>query len=219
MPSILLLVTIARAAVRFSAMVNSACRHSSGSGATTSPARPAASTVSANSTVLGSWTAITEFAGKPDSMKCAARAEIARSACAKERRLRVWPVMRCLLRGSTSASESGCRARTRLNRASSVGEAVGWVTGSTSVASLRLRVRLLPPRLRQIARQRRGRRPFYPIPAREPLLLHVKQRDSVETRHQDPVQRPHRRDEGRLLARLQQRRDQRVDRGVPGAHV
>src|SRR5437762_1956757 len=38
------------------------------------------------------------------------------------------PVMRCLLRGSTSASVSGCRARFRLNNVSSVGEAVGWVT-------------------------------------------------------------------------------------------
>ena len=76
------MVTIARAAVRLSATVNSACRHSSGSSATTRPARWAASTVSANSMVFGSWTAMTELAGSPDSMKCAASAEIARSACA-----------------------------------------------------------------------------------------------------------------------------------------
>ena len=76
MPSILLEVTIARAAVRLSATVSSACRHSSGSTATTRPARCAASTVSANSTVFGSCTAITELAGRPDSMKCAASAEI-----------------------------------------------------------------------------------------------------------------------------------------------
>src|SRR5437763_238510 len=77
----------------------------------------------------------------------------------------------------------------------------------------------MPPGLRQIAGQRGGRRPFYPIPAREPLLLHVKQRDSVETRHQGPVQRPHRRDEGWPLARLQQGRNQGVDGRVLGAHV
>src|SRR5260370_984257 len=121
--------------------------------------------------------------------------------------------------GAVSAIASGCRAKTRLNNPSSVGEAVGWVTASTSVASFRLRVRLLPPRFRQVARQRRGCRPFYPIPAREPLLLHVKQRDSVEARHQGPVQRPYRRNEGRPLARFQQGRDQGVDRGVLGAHV
>ncbi len=54
MPSTLLVVTIARAAVRLSAMVSSACRQSSGSTATTNPARYAASTVSANSIVFGS---------------------------------------------------------------------------------------------------------------------------------------------------------------------
>ena len=53
-PSTLLDVTIARAAVRLSAMVSSDCRQSSGSTATTRPARKAASTVSANSIVFGS---------------------------------------------------------------------------------------------------------------------------------------------------------------------
>ena len=61
-------------------------------------------------------------------MKCAASDEIMRSACAKVRRFGGWPVMRCLLSGSTKASASGCRARFRLNNVSSVGEAVGWVT-------------------------------------------------------------------------------------------
>ena len=53
-PSIRLMVTIARAPVRLSATVNSACRQSCGNSATTSPARCAASTVSTNSMVLGS---------------------------------------------------------------------------------------------------------------------------------------------------------------------
>ena len=69
------MVTIARAPVRLSATVNSACRHSSGNNATTRPARCAASTVSTNSTVLGNWTAITELDGSPDSMKCADSAD------------------------------------------------------------------------------------------------------------------------------------------------
>ena len=56
--------------------------------------------------------------------------EIIRSACAKVRRLGASPVMRGLLAGSTSASASGCRDRTRLNSVSRVGEAVGWVTAS-----------------------------------------------------------------------------------------
>src|SRR4029077_10299601 len=63
-------------------------------------------------------------------MKWAASAEIMRSAWAKVRRFGVWPVMRCLFGGSISAGASGCRARIRLNNVSSVGEAVGWVTGS-----------------------------------------------------------------------------------------
>src|SRR5947208_535683 len=99
--------------------------------------------------------------------------------------------MRCLLSGSTSASASGCRAKVRLNRVSSVGEVIDWFTGSTSVASLRsdqvmprrvaslggslgrllgrllggslgLYAGLLPPGFRQVARQRSSRRPFYP---------------------------------------------------------
>jgi len=73
---------MARAAVRFSAAVSSACRHSSGSTATTRPARWAASTVSTNSTVLGSWIAMTELAGRPDSTKWADSASMAVSASA-----------------------------------------------------------------------------------------------------------------------------------------
>src|SRR5256885_2752234 len=178
---------------------------------------------------------MTELAGKPDSMKCADSDEIMRSACAKARRFGGCPVMRCLLRGSTSASASGCRARFRLNNVSSVGEAVGWVTvllwlcheGCTTwqghfwqvhLASS-LRFRLLPPGFRQIARQRGRRRLFYPIPSRYPLLLHVNNGDSVEARHQDAVERPDRGDEGRLLARLEQRRDQDVDGGLLRSHV
>ena len=81
-PSILDIVTIARALVRFKAATSSACRQSSGNTATTRPARCAASTVSTNSMVLGNCTAITECGGRPASMKCAASAEITRSASA-----------------------------------------------------------------------------------------------------------------------------------------
>src|SRR5206468_3113553 len=138
--------------------------------------------------------------------------------------------MCCLLSGSTSASASGCRARFRLNNVSSVGEAVGWVTallwlcyeGCTTwqghLASS-LRFRLLPPGFRKIARQRGRRRLFYPIPSRYPLLLRVNNGDSVEARHQDAVERPYRGDEGRLFARLEQRRDQGVDGGLLRSHV
>src|SRR3982074_2443937 len=147
-------------------------------------------------------------------MKCADNAVIARSACAKVRRVGGCPVMRCLFRGSTSASASGCRARIRRNSPSSVGVALVWITGS-----LRLRVRQGPPGFGKIPRQGGGTWPFYPIPARYPLLLNVKQRNCVETRHQGAVERAHRRDEGGMLACLQHGRDQGVDRGVLGAHI
>src|ERR1700722_20575818 len=91
--------------------------------------------------------------------------------------------MRVLLEGSNSASRSGCRARIRRNNPSSVGEGLVWVT-----ASCRLQVRLLPPRFREIPAQRGGLRPFYPIPARDPLFPDVKQRNTVETGHQGTVE-------------------------------
>src|SRR5260370_29361637 len=147
-------------------------------------------------------------------MKCADSAEIARSACAKVRRFGGCPWTRCLLSGSSSASASGCRARIRRNNPSSVGDALVWITGS-----LWSRVRLLPPGFREIPRQGGSCWPFYPIPARDPLLLNVKQRDSVEARHQGPVERPHRGDESGTLARLQDGRDQGVDGGVLRTHV
>src|SRR5512138_1299681 len=117
-------------------------------------------------------------------MKCADSAEIMRSACAKVRRFGGWPVTRCLLGGSTSASASGCRARFRLKSVSSVGEAVGWVTALLRLchggcitwqvySASSLRFRLLPPGFRQVARQRGHCRLFYPIPPSNPLLLHV----------------------------------------------
>src|SRR5665647_196206 len=147
-------------------------------------------------------------------MKCAASAEIARSAPAKVSRLGGCPVTRALLRGSSSASASGFRAMTRRNNTSSVGDALFWITGS-----LRLSLRPLPPGFREIAGQGGGLGPFYPIPARDPLLLNAKQRDSVKAGHQCPVQRPCRRDESGMLPRLQHGRDRGVDGGVPGAHV
>src|ERR1700676_2230692 len=122
--------------------------------------------------------------------------------------------MRGLFKGSTSASASGCRARTRRNSPSSVGVALVWITGS-----LRLRVRPVPPGFRKIPRQGGGTWPFYPIPARYPLLLNVKQRNCVETGHQGAVERAYRRDEIGMLACLQHGRDQGVDRGVLGAHI
>src|SRR5689334_15842876 len=163
-------------------------------------------------------------------MKCAASDEIMRSACANVSRFGGWPVMRCLFRGSTSASASGCRARFRLNNVSSVGEAVGWVTALLRLCRegwiawrvhlmSSLRFWLLPPGFRQVARQRGHCRYFYPIPPRDPLLLHVKHRDGVEARHQRTVERPHGGDEGRVLARFEQGRNHRVDGGVPGSHV
>src|SRR5712671_5095023 len=147
-------------------------------------------------------------------MKWAASAEMARSACAKVRRFGGWPVMRCLLSGSSSASASGCRARIRRNSPSSVGEGLVWIT-----ASLWLWTRLLPPGFREIPRQGGGYRPFYPIPACDPLLADVKKRNRIETRHQGAVKRPHRRDESGMLARPQQCRDQDVDGGILCAHV
>src|SRR3979411_606636 len=147
-------------------------------------------------------------------MKCADSEEIARSACAKVRRFGGWPVTRCLLSGSSSASASGFRAKIRRNNPSIVGDALFWITGS-----LWSRVRLLPPGFREITRQGSGRRSFYHIPAPDPLLSNVKQGDSVEARHQGPVERPHRRDEISVLACLQHCRDQNVDGGVFCAHV
>src|SRR5260370_35471909 len=137
-------------------------------------------------------------------MKRADSAEIARSASANVRRFGGSAVTRWLLGGSSSASASGFRARIRRNNPSSVGEAL--VT-----ESLGLGLRLLPPGFRKISGQGGSCRPFYPIPARDPLLSDVKQRDSVEARHQDPVKRAHRRDERGMLARLQHGRDQGGD--------
>src|ERR1700733_12569708 len=118
-------------------------------------------------------------------MKCADSAEMARSACAKVRRLGAWPVTRGLLRGSISASASGWRPSTRRNSPSSVGDGVFWITGKESFG---LRCRSLPPGLREIPRQRDGRRPFYPIPACDPLLSDVKNGDDIEARDQGPVE-------------------------------
>src|ERR1700754_2665231 len=147
-------------------------------------------------------------------MKCAASAEIARSACSKVSRFGASPVTRSLLTGSISAVSSGCRARTRRNSPSSVGDGLFWIT-----ASLWLRVRSLPPRLREISHHGGGHRSFYPIPARNPLLSDIKQRNYVETRHQGAIKRPHRRDEVRALTGRQQGRDHRIDRRAFDAHV
>src|SRR5664279_3854254 len=147
-------------------------------------------------------------------MICADSAVIARSACANVSRLGGWPVIRCLSKGSSSAGASGLRARIRRNNPSSVGVALTWFKGS-----FRLSVRLLPPGFREIARQSSGTWPFYPIPACDPLLLNVKQGNSVEARHEGPVQRPHRGDESRMLAGFQRGRDHDVDGGVLGAHI
>src|ERR1700710_812019 len=119
-------------------------------------------------------------------MKCADSAVIARSACAKVRRLGGWPVMRALFRGSASASASGCLASTLRNNPSSVGVALIWITGSLGSritcfedhlvsGSFGLRLRPLRPGFRQVSGQRGGDRSFYPIPACDPLLLHVKE--------------------------------------------
>src|SRR5690349_16304397 len=214
MPSILAVVTMARAPVRLSATVNSACRQSSGKTATTRPARCAASTVNMSSTVFGSWTAMTELFGKPASMKWAASAEIARSACAKVRRFGGWPVMRFLLMGSIRANASGLRPNMRRNNTSSVGDTLVWIT-----ASLRLLLRPRPPGLREISRQRSSLWPFYTIPARDPLLLDAKHWNRIKAGHQDAVQCPHGRNRGGVLASLKHGRDQDVDRRIAHPHV
>src|SRR5450631_805208 len=79
--------------------------------------------------------AMTELLGNPDSMKWADSAVMARSASVKVRRLGGWPVMFALLSGSSSASASGVRARIRRNNPSSVGVALGWITGITWLES------------------------------------------------------------------------------------
>src|SRR2546423_7112632 len=155
-----------------------------------------------------------ELFGKPASIKCAASAEMARSASAKLKRFAVKPVTRCLLMGSSSASASGFRASIRRNNTSSVGDAAVWIT-----ESFRFLVRPSPPSFREIAGQRSGIWLFYHIPARDPLLLNAKHRNRVEPRHQDPVQRPHRRNKNRMLTRLQHGPDHCVDGRVPGGHV
>src|SRR5487761_2003787 len=139
---------------------------------------------------------------------------MARSACAKVRRLGAWPVMRCLFSGSSNAGASGCRARIRRNNPSSVGDTLVWITGS-----LGLRDRAVPPGLRKIPRQGGGFRTFYPIPAGDPLLLNVKKRDGVKPGHQRAVQRAHRRDEGAMVPRRQHGGNHRIDGVVFGAHV
>src|SRR5437764_12285581 len=117
-----------------------------------------------------------ELFGKPASIKCAASAEIARSASAKVKRFAVKPVTRCLLMGSSSASASGFRASIRRNNTSSVGDAAVWIT-----ESLRFLVRPSPPSFREIAGQRSGIWLFYLIQARDQLLLHYKHRTCVNT--------------------------------------
>ena len=63
------------------------------------------------------------------------------------------------------------------------------------------RILRVPPSLREIAGQGGNRWSLYPIPARNPLLPGVEHRNCVKARHQDPVQRPHPRDEGVVFAR------------------
>src|SRR5580692_1410473 len=103
-------------------------------------------------------------------MKCAASAEIARSASANVSRLGGCAVTCCLFKGSSSANPAGCRAKIRRNNPSSVGDVLVWIT-----ASFRLWVGSVPPGLREIPGQGGGHGLFYPIPACDPLLLHVKQ--------------------------------------------
>src|SRR3982074_1968626 len=138
-------------------------------------------------------------------MKCADSEEIARSASAKVRRFGGWPVARCLLSGSSSASPSGLRARIRRNNPSSVGDALVWITGS-----LRLRLRPLPPGLRPRPFPPDRLRQLYPIPARDPLLSCVKQRDSVEALCRRQWRLALLEAECAKLARLQRGRDQDV---------
>src|SRR6202162_3622926 len=139
---------------------------------------------------------------------------MARSACAKVRRLGAWPVMRCLLSGSSNGGASGCRARIRRNSPSSVGDTLVWITGSLGLGD-----GALPPGLRKIPGQGGGFRTFYPIPACDPLLLNVKKRDGVKAGHQRAVQRTHCRDKGALVPRLQHGGDHRVGGGVFGDAV
>ena len=84
-----------------------------------------------NSTVFGSCTAMTELFGRPASMKCAASAEIARSACGEGQALRRLAGDARLVEGIDQ------RQRVRLARqdpletgTSSVGDALVWITGS-----------------------------------------------------------------------------------------
>src|ERR1700761_5920528 len=147
-------------------------------------------------------------------MKCAASAETARSACWKVSRFGARPVTRSLLTGSISAVSSGCRARTRRNSPSRCGDGLFWMT-----ASLCLRFRSLPPRLREVSHHGGGYRPFYPIPARNPLLCDVKYGNCIETRYQGAVERPHRRNEVRALPGRQQGGNHRVHCLALGAHI
>ncbi len=148
-----LMLTIARAPVRLSATVNSACRHSSGNNATTRPARCAASTVSMNSTVLGSCTAITELDGRPDSMKCADSAVIARSASAKVRLLRRLAGDAQLVDGIEQRRRIRLAGQDPLEQSVERRRCVGLDHGITSVGA----IGPLPPGFRQIARQARWR--------------------------------------------------------------
>src|SRR6516165_1670555 len=126
-------------------------------------------------------------------MKCAAKAEIARSACAKVSRRGGWPVILGLLSGSTNAIASGLRAKMRWNNALSVGDALVWFTSAPSsnqTLSLHLFrpcLRLLPPGFREVSDQRRRHRSFYPIPSRDPLLAGIEHRNCIEAGHQRPV--------------------------------
>src|SRR6478736_2522281 len=103
--------------------------------------------------------------------------------------------------GSSSAGACGWRASVRWNSVSSVGDTAVWFTASLRLL-FALSAHLLPPGLRQITGQRGGRWPFYPIPARDPLLRDVKQGDRVKAGDQGTVQRPHRRHEIRMVTGL-----------------
>src|SRR6516164_1518290 len=101
---------------------------------------------------------------------------------------------------------------------SSVGDIV-WFTCYPVSGSLGRRARFLPPAFRKVSRQGGGWWSFYPIPTRNPLLAGVKHGNCVKAGHQHAIKCPNRRNEIGMVARAQQRRDHRVDGGVPGAHV
>src|SRR5581483_7130187 len=105
--------------------------------------------------------------------------------------------------------------------------AIRWSSGSRKLARLRIvcETRLLrllwpvPPGFRKITGQSCGFGSFYPIPARDPLLLDVKNRDGVKSRHQHAVKRAHRRDEDGAIPRREHIGDHGIDRRILGAHI